>query len=67
MKRDVGMVCHKVHKQGRDGKKIQSLIHPYIFHKRAVGKGLCTTIFPRFYPVYIRGGKHRIKPETVEV
>ena len=36
MKRDVGMVYQKVHKQGRTKVMvIQSLVHPYIFRKRA--------------------------------
>ena len=45
MKGDVGMVCQKVHKQGRIKVmvSIQSLIHPYIFSQRSkdVGTGLC--------------------------
>ena len=37
MKRDVGIVCQKVHKQGRIKVmvRIQSLIHHYIFSQRA--------------------------------
>ena len=45
MKRDVGMACQKVHKQGRIKVmvNIQSLIHPYIFSQKSkdVGIGLC--------------------------
>ena len=45
MKRDVGMACQKVHKQGRIKVmvNIQRLIHPYIFSQRSkdVGIGLC--------------------------
>ena len=44
-KRDVGMVCQKVHKQRRIKVmvNIQSLIHPYIFSQKSkdVGIGLC--------------------------
>ena len=57
MKGDVGMVCQKVHKQGRIKVmvNIQSLIHPYIFSQRGkgVGMGLCiltiTFILSYFY------------------
>ena len=45
MKRDVGMACQKVHKQGRIKVmvNIQSLIHPYIFSQKSkdVGTRLC--------------------------
>ena len=45
MKGDVGMMCQKVHKQGRIKVmvSIQSLIHPYIFSQRSkdVGTRLC--------------------------
>ena len=39
MKRDVGMACQKVHKQGRIKVmvNIQSLIHPYIFSQKSKG------------------------------
>ena len=37
MKRDVGMACKKVHKQGsiKVMVNIQSLIHPYIFSQKS--------------------------------
>ena len=45
MKRDVGMACKKVHKQGsiKVMVNIQSLIHPYIFSQKSkdVRKRLC--------------------------
>ena len=53
-KRDVGMVCQKVHKQGRIKVmvNIQSLIHPYIFAQKS--KLRCRNwalyIYHHFYP-----------------